>query len=548
MNANAQSTRSKKKLKELSELSKKNKSSSSTTGYSSSTTWPDGTGNKKNEIDSAINAVKTALIEFGVLAPTSSSSQQQQVWTRSIPSNLYQTPKCTPSLTTMMPLSRVPPNAKIIGGQQPNKKNENVDNESVDDVLVEVWKHSLTSSNEDSGNIQAPSSGDLQHRPLHGNLSSKLSEYTRGAMGVRRPFRPGGLDDDDHDYENYYQDDDRKGNKASAIESDYLTEEATTNARRALTIGSKKAWEEGILITSPPGMSFRVGLSYDDVFNDGHDLKMMNNIVGDDDDDDELTTKVAALGLEDDAASATGVNRFVGNSFAVPSSTIWDKSYFEDDSLFGGESTSCSESDSGESDADSKGVDIDDNAMELLPDTRDKPTQKATESLAPEDEIDSLISEMNYSLQSPMDRAMAEKTSTKETPFSIHPPLSNSSAGEQKYTKDRKSWAVTDYIQLSDDADFHSLLPNPALTFPFELDDFQKQAILRLEKQQCVFLAAHTSAGKTVSKRLLNQFSKGILAQLICSIFSTVGLCRVCCCSSEEALYKGYLHESNQGA
>ena len=34
--------------------------------------------------------------------------------------------------------------------------------------------------------------------------------------------------------------------------------------------------------------------------------------------------------------------------------------------------------------------------------------------------------------------------------------------------------------------------------FPFELDIFQKQAILPLERHECVFVAAHTSAGKTV--------------------------------------------------
>ena len=34
--------------------------------------------------------------------------------------------------------------------------------------------------------------------------------------------------------------------------------------------------------------------------------------------------------------------------------------------------------------------------------------------------------------------------------------------------------------------------------WPFELDVFQKQAILRLESNESVFVAAHTSAGKTV--------------------------------------------------
>jgi len=40
--------------------------------------------------------------------------------------------------------------------------------------------------------------------------------------------------------------------------------------------------------------------------------------------------------------------------------------------------------------------------------------------------------------------------------------------------------------------------PRMALHFDFELDTFQKQAIMRLERRECVFVAAHTSAGKTV--------------------------------------------------
>lgn len=47
----------------------------------------------------------------------------------------------------------------------------------------------------------------------------------------------------------------------------------------------------------------------------------------------------------------------------------------------------------------------------------------------------------------------------------------------------------------------HSHLPALCLLppqWPFELDVFQKQAILRLEAHDSVFVAAHTSAGKTV--------------------------------------------------
>lgn len=45
---------------------------------------------------------------------------------------------------------------------------------------------------------------------------------------------------------------------------------------------------------------------------------------------------------------------------------------------------------------------------------------------------------------------------------------------------------------------FNELVPEMALDFPFELDKFQKEAIYYLEMGESVFVAAHTSAGKTV--------------------------------------------------
>ncbi|KAK1034095.1 Antiviral helicase ski2, partial [Friedmanniomyces endolithicus] len=45
---------------------------------------------------------------------------------------------------------------------------------------------------------------------------------------------------------------------------------------------------------------------------------------------------------------------------------------------------------------------------------------------------------------------------------------------------------------------FHELVPEMARTWPFELDTFQKQAVYHLEEGDSVFVAAHTSAGKTV--------------------------------------------------
>ncbi|KAI9444948.1 antiviral helicase [Lactarius indigo] len=45
---------------------------------------------------------------------------------------------------------------------------------------------------------------------------------------------------------------------------------------------------------------------------------------------------------------------------------------------------------------------------------------------------------------------------------------------------------------------FHTLIPNLARQYPFELDTFQKEAVYHLELGDSVFVAAHTSAGKTV--------------------------------------------------
>ncbi len=41
-------------------------------------------------------------------------------------------------------------------------------------------------------------------------------------------------------------------------------------------------------------------------------------------------------------------------------------------------------------------------------------------------------------------------------------------------------------------------IPHCDLQYEFELDTFQKQAVVHLENKECVFVAAHTSAGKTV--------------------------------------------------
>ncbi|EDW83731.1 uncharacterized protein Dwil_GK13521 [Drosophila willistoni] len=62
---------------------------------------------------------------------------------------------------------------------------------------------------------------------------------------------------------------------------------------------------------------------------------------------------------------------------------------------------------------------------------------------------------------------------------------------------------------------FKEQIPCPAMDFPFELDVFQKQAILKLEQRQYVFVAAHTSAGKTVVAEYAIALSKRDLTRTI---------------------------------
>lgn len=62
---------------------------------------------------------------------------------------------------------------------------------------------------------------------------------------------------------------------------------------------------------------------------------------------------------------------------------------------------------------------------------------------------------------------------------------------------ERRHWAVE--VPAHDTVpDFAKRVPQPAYTWPFALDVFQRQAIVRMEQHESVFVAAHTSAGKTV--------------------------------------------------
>lgn len=59
---------------------------------------------------------------------------------------------------------------------------------------------------------------------------------------------------------------------------------------------------------------------------------------------------------------------------------------------------------------------------------------------------------------------------------------------------------VSEWASLAsvDVRNFHDKVPEMAISYAFELDTFQKECVIHLERHECVFVAAHTSAGKTV--------------------------------------------------
>ena len=73
-----------------------------------------------------------------------------------------------------------------------------------------------------------------------------------------------------------------------------------------------------------------------------------------------------------------------------------------------------------------------------------------------------------------------------------HGPLATSST-----RKGGREWAHMVDVNRNI-TNFRELVPNMAREWPFELDTFQKEAVYHLENGDSVFVAAHTSAGKTV--------------------------------------------------
>lgn len=398
---------------------------------------------RRASLDPMLRDVDTVWRTHGVLSPSTG------YWRRPIPSILFRCPVSAPQ-TTLLPWSSLP---QAVRSKVPTPDGE--------DAVVEVPLSYLAPEDEEAA---ISSSGTLQRRPLGGNLTSKLTEYTRGVAGRCKPFRPGGMDDT---------------NLAHPISEDDGLLHDILKAKDVLDKGAAASWRDGTLVTAPPGASFQVGLKWGDVY------------------EDDVPKGIDALESEEETG---GDEEKATHEDSKPSSVpptqarMWEKSFFDDDSLFGGSSES-DESTSDEEIEEEDGMSIEEEEVvkqslqSFLPTAttvEDRDTNIATDAIS-SDDIDALLAELSIS----DDSALAQR---KEIVSNNALELTKQQSQLAQETA-RKSWAD---IKLLPIKDFNSYIPNPAMTFPFTLDNFQQQAIARLERSESIFVAAHTSAGKTV--------------------------------------------------
>ena len=306
--------------------------------------------------------------------------------------------------------------------------------------------------------LQIQSDSGLQNRQLAGNLSNKLSEYTRGIAGQSRPFRPGGLGQTDSDPD----------------VDIYRTPEAIARSMQVLKNGSEQSWKDGTIITAPPGVSFKAGITWEHLHGESQGSAPLAET--------DTNPGPSILHLEEVAPLSPQAS---AQTSSRPPVSLFSQSLLDDDSLFG--------SSSSDDDSQSEQEDLDDEdpgptigkpqagmepSIEIDGDVEDLPTEK--------EDVDDLLAELAES---------AHPNYHKKSKTRINPLELAARHAHDQEDSTRKVWATTKLLPIDD---FHSLIPNPAMSFPFTLDGFQQQAIARLERSESVFVAAHTSAGKTV--------------------------------------------------
>jgi hypothetical protein len=421
--------------------------------------------------------------KHGVLAPMTGS------WIRPIPDHLYQCSLSAPQ-TTLATLSSLP---LSIRSRLPHANLQTKDNNAV----VEVPLAYVQLDEEGTGRAQEGENLTMttKKRQIGGNLSNKLAEYTRGVSGQCRPFRAGGLGNEnlpsgEHDVD------------------EFLSEQAVKRAMQVLEKGSQESWNDGTIIKAPPGVNFDVGLSWEDVHGIPPEEEPISHDPGKQDADNAdnglLHNYIDRPGVTEQALLAFDLAAGPAISFGATTPMWTAKDFLDDDSLFGSSEGGDSESeevvvdkkkgkrddlsdddspsepgeyDYGVDDAQNRGIGIADDATMSIDVSTDA------------GEVDELLLEMTI----PESGALEKKQ--KQAAVANNPVELAERQSQDLQNATRKTWANTKLLPIDD---INAWIPNPAMTFPFALDDFQQQAIVRLERNESVFVAAHTSAGKTV--------------------------------------------------
>ena len=468
-------------------------------------------------------------------------------WVRPIPDHMYQCSLSAPQ-TTLVSWSSLPQSVrsrlpKAVLQQSGDNNNQQEDEDRVVEVplaYIQVDEDGAIAGNGDGDH--GTFAGRTKHRQLGGNLTNKLSEYTRGVSGQCKPFLPGGLGTHDED-----------GNPNADIDA-FLSEHAVKNALEVLDKGSEASWKDNTILKAPPGVDFKVGLTWEDIHGTPEDDEPVVNQNAPVDtaaeDDDNITYNL----IDEPQYAEASPARPTSSTFSTPMWTAND--FLDDDSLFGSSDGSDSESDDVDTKAKKKGslddLSDDDSSeqeegekvdkdAESDKETVDTATDTTSVSTDP-NEVDELLLEL--SLPGTKELEKKKKQAIANNPLAL---AEQQSQNQQDST--RKEWATTTLLPIDD---INTWIPNPAMTFPFTLDGFQQQAIVRLERNESVFVAAHTSAGTYTFMSIAGDClsKRSPLIYRLCLLFLSRENCggRICRGACETAGNSRDLHIANQSA
>jgi superfamily II RNA helicase len=250
-----------------------------------------------------------------------------------------------------------------------------------------------------------------------------------------------------------------------------------------------EAYNKGLLLTKPPGVSNSyVGLTpqivYPTLFKDNTYRQTI---------EDDNTFKI--LQEEDEEEEFPTTSNILPK--VTPKNTLWEKLLLgeaDDDSLFGSmSSTSSSDSDDELSQEEQVEQRKPSHPQQQMVSTT---TVASSSTAILQHFIEDATNEEKEDIGEMLDSLLLLDDSKYYTASSTDAVVPKRGGTKTTSTTTTSSWAITTELDVSD---FYTrVVPNLALSFPFELDGFQKQAVARLERNESIFVAAHTSAGKTV--------------------------------------------------